>query len=291
MFEVTVESDTVFNGKRITTIIARYPRIIHAEVLTHRSFCRNASSSRAIPAKKMIRDVEDDPFFPMSWGLNQKGMSMSEDTANEAACRNQWQQSLDAALMAAKHLSKNLNVHKSLVNRLLEPFSYITCLITATEWANFFRLRIHEDADPHIHKLAAMILEEMERSEPIERPLHMPFLREKEKEHALAVYLGRGVRATQLEEWAHVSAARSARISYLTHDNKFDRTRDKELALKLIGGSGFGHWSPFEHFAISYSGINTKCPYRSWRTFRSTQLNENMPGHAGDYRCLTQKRS
>lgn len=286
MFEVTTLEDTVFNDKRITTLVAKYPRIIHAEVLTHRAFCRNSSSSRAIPARKMIADVAADPFYPLWWGLNQKGMSMSDEQANIGACRDQWRTSLDAALMAAKHLSKGLDVHKSLVNRLLEPFSYITCLITATEWANFFRLRIHEDADPHMHKLAAMMFDAIEKSEPVERPLHLPFLRPTEQEYALKIYLSQGARSDNLAEWAHVSAARCARVSYLTHMRKNDRKADKALAGRLVQGSGFGHWSPFEHFAISYSGMNTKCPYRGWRTFRAMQLNENMPGHAEEYRCL-----
>lgn len=286
MFEVTVAEDTVFNGKRITTLVAKYPRIIHAEVLTHRSFCRNASSSRAIPVRRMIADVEADPFYPLWWGLNQKGMKMQDEEANIGACRNQWKISLNAALMAAKDLSGNLNVHKSLVNRLLEPFSYITCLITATEWANFFRLRIHEDADPHMHKLAAMMLEAIERSTPVERPLHLPFLWPNEQRYVVRSYLSKGVHDATVADWAYVSAARCARVSYLTHDKRRDTVADRELAMRLISGSGFGHWSPFEHFAISYCGIDTKCPYRGWRTFRATQLNENMPGHAEEYKCL-----
>lgn len=34
-----------------------------------------------------------------------------------------------------------LNIHKQNANRLLSPFAYITCIISGTEWDNFFELR------------------------------------------------------------------------------------------------------------------------------------------------------
>ena len=37
---------------RLITFVLRYPRFIHGEVMTHRSFSRNAASSRAIPVRK-----------------------------------------------------------------------------------------------------------------------------------------------------------------------------------------------------------------------------------------------
>jgi len=283
MLSVRIEADSIFNDKRITTLVATYPRIIHSEVLTHRSFCRNASSSRAIPIKKMIADVEADPFYPIRWGKSQKGMQMSDEEANASLCRQQWKNALDAAIRVARSLSNDLDVHKSLANRLLEPFSYITTIITATEWANFFRLRIHPDAEPHMFQLAKLIHDKIEKSTPVECPVHAPFLRPFEKEHALSLYMSQGVRSVQLEEWAHVSAARCARVSYLTHSGKMDRQKDKELARRLLQGSGFGHWSPFEHFAFSYCGTHTNCPYRGWQTYRATQHNENLPGHIGEY--------
>ena len=283
MYAVRVEADTVFNDRRITTVVATYPRIIHAEILTHRAFCRNASSSRAIPVKRMIREIEEDPFIPLSWGKNQRGMVMSDQEADGMACHQIWMQARDAALVAAKSLSGEQQVHKSLANRLLEPFGWITVVITATEWANFFRLRIHPDADPHINKVAQMILDAMRASEPAEKPLPMPFLLPPEQKSALGNYMRHGVSSERMAVLAKVCAARCARISYLTHDGKKNEARDLELADRLMSGSGFGHWSPFEHFAISHVGRNTNCPYRNWKTFRSTQSNENLSGHIKEY--------
>ena len=284
MIKARVQEDTIFNDRRITTIVATYPRIIHAEVLTHRAFCRNASSSRAIPVSRMIDDVEKNPFYPMKWGTRKTGMQMADNEANPSLCRNQWKLSLDRAVDVARRLDKDQHVHKSIINRLLEPFSHITCIITATEWANFFRLRIHPDAEVHMNVLAQMIHDRIEKSEPIEAPMHTPFLRGDEKRYAMQLYMSQGTQCTKLEEWAHVSAARCARVSYLTHTTrKLDRDKDKKLARRLLEGSGFGHWSPFEHFAFSYSGWNTNCPYRGWQTYRATQFNENLPGHIGEY--------
>jgi thymidylate synthase ThyX len=61
-------------GVRLTTMQLRYPRFIHAELMTHRVFSRNARSSRAVPVEKMIQEVIDDPVIPIHWGAAQKGM-------------------------------------------------------------------------------------------------------------------------------------------------------------------------------------------------------------------------
>ena len=60
-------------GHRITTFVLTYPRMIHSEVMTHRLFSRNAASSRAIPFKRMMEDVENDPFIPIAWQKDHKG--------------------------------------------------------------------------------------------------------------------------------------------------------------------------------------------------------------------------
>ena len=54
-------------GKVLSTLLLRYPRFIHAEMMTHRVFSRNSASSRAIPVKKLIDDVVRDPAMPIFW--------------------------------------------------------------------------------------------------------------------------------------------------------------------------------------------------------------------------------
>ena len=42
----------------------------------------------------------------------------------------------------------NLGLHKQIVNRVLEPFTYIDVVVTATDYANWFALRLDKDAQP-----------------------------------------------------------------------------------------------------------------------------------------------
>ena len=78
--EVKVIADSISeSGKRITTFQLKYPRFIHSEVMTHRVFSRNASSSRAIPVKKMIEQVRNNPAMPIHWGANQSGMQAKNE--------------------------------------------------------------------------------------------------------------------------------------------------------------------------------------------------------------------
>src|ERR1019366_6662026 len=149
------------SGARLTTMEVRYPRFIHSEMMTHRVFSRNAASSRAIPIKKMISAVREEPALPVYWGRNQTGMSAREEIqpAVEALARAEWQAALEDALRHAERLAaQDIDLHKQLVNRLLEPFAWITVIITATEWANFFTQRAHPDAQPEIRHVAEMML-------------------------------------------------------------------------------------------------------------------------------------
>src|SRR5688572_19980575 len=61
-------------GIRVTTFELCYPLIVHAELMTHRVFSRNAQSNRAIPVERLISMTESDPFIPAAWPKNGKGM-------------------------------------------------------------------------------------------------------------------------------------------------------------------------------------------------------------------------
>jgi thymidylate synthase ThyX len=234
-------------GPTIHTIEARYPRFIHAELMTHRVFSRNASSSRAIPVERTIRTILEDPAVPEFWGKNQPGMQAHEEhfqpisgniISHRALSREEaWLQGRDTMIEIARAYME-AGYHKQIVNRLLEPWSHIIVVITATEWDNFFALRCHPDAQPEMRMLAEAIREEYNR--PIEHNspdfAHLPYveLEETRQGHTLA----------QLEL---VSTARCARVSYRTHDGaKPDYHKDIELAQKLWSSK---HLSPFEHQA------------------------------------------
>jgi hypothetical protein len=72
----------------------------------------------------------------------------------------------DAAIYHAEEFNA-AGYHKQIVNRMLEPFSHIKVVCTATEYDNFFYLRCHPDAQPEIQKLAELMYDAREASTPV----------------------------------------------------------------------------------------------------------------------------
>ena len=249
-----IRDSRTFDGKRLTTFELRYPRMVHAELMTHRKFSRNASSSRAIPIKRMIQDVIDDPAMPVYWGKNQAGMQAREalDGATKEYAVTQWLAARDQAVWHATNMM-HANVHKQIVNRLLEPWMHISVVVTATDdgLANWFHLRDHEDAQPEIAELARKMWDAYVASRPrmlMPGQWHLPYL--SDEEIAAADIAGtRGIGA-----FLAMSAARCARVSYLKHDGAApSMDDDMELFVRLVGNSP-KHASPTEHQATPIGG-------------------------------------
>ena len=70
-------------GDELISILCTFPRIILAEVNTHRMLSKNTSSSRAIPFHKMVEAIENNPFIPIAWQKEHKGMQGSEYITEE----------------------------------------------------------------------------------------------------------------------------------------------------------------------------------------------------------------
>ena len=150
--KVIADSENEFRD-RITTFVVTFPRIILAELNTHRMFSRNSASSRAIPFPKMLKMVEKNPFIPIAWQKDHKGMQGTEylDKQSSFECGQRWLNARDNAIKEANYLS-GYKATKQLCNRLLEPFMWHTVIITATEFENFFYLRCPKycfDTAPH----------------------------------------------------------------------------------------------------------------------------------------------
>ena len=128
-------------GDRLTTMLITFPRFILAELNTHRMLSKNSASSRAIPFKKMVESVQNNPFIPIAWQKEHKGMQGDEYFfGDNRIIEEQWLEGRDAAIQIAERLNKG-GITKQLCNRLLEPFMMHTVLISGTEWENFFALR------------------------------------------------------------------------------------------------------------------------------------------------------
>ncbi len=268
MFSAKVLADSINkSGDRLVTVEATYPRFVHTELMTHRVFSRNAASSRAIPIKQKIRQVEDDPVIPISWGLNQAGMQARKEADPDIAetAEAMWRQACKAAVIQAELLME-LGMHKQIVNRVIEPFTWITVIISSTSWKHFFNLRCHEDAEPHIAKIAAMIYREIEGSKPEKLKkgeLHLPLVSKQER-----------------KDWSpdmlmKISAGRCARVSYLTHDGKRDPMKDIQLHDRLLDS---GHWSPFEHVGIAFEDSERSGNFVGFEQYRKRFVNEFVPG-------------
>jgi thymidylate synthase ThyX len=269
-YHVKVILDSVApSGYRLTTIEATYPRIIHAEFMTHRVCSRNAASSRAIPVKKLLNKIIEDPFIPENFGINKSGMQAEENLSNEDALagREIWLKARDDAYAAANKLALDLGVHKQLANRLIEPFSWITVIITATDWQNFFKLRCNPDAQPEFQKIANMIREAYTESTPnllAHKHWHTPYIQPDE------MHLDSNTKVK-------IATARCARVSYLTHDGQRNYQADLDLYNRLLTGN---HWSPFEHCATPLEtdvDANLTGNFSGWIQYRKTFNNECAP--------------
>lgn len=255
ILEDSISPDT---GIRLVTMACTYPRYIHSEFMTHRVFSRNASSSRAIPIAKQIAMVEAHPVMPLEWGSNKPGMQAGDqlDTIHRTQAQNLWLLAMREAVRKAKALQE-LNVHKQLVNRLLEPFAWITVIVTATEWDNFFALRISELAQPEICDLAKKMLSAMTESTPTLRGIHdyhLPYVTSLERE------------SLNPQIAMMVSAARCARVSYLNHDGILpDINKDVALAERLLNDK---HASVFEHQARAFKDFEASRNFNGWEQHR-----------------------
>jgi thymidylate synthase ThyX len=249
--------DSTYNNSRLTTFVVTYPRIVHSEFMTHRVFSRNAASSRAIPFKKMLEQVRTDPFYPVWWGSNQPGMVADREVSNIGLAKASWTEALDQAIESAQALDK-AGLHKQIVNRILEPFSWITVILTGTDYDNFFLLRCAKDAQPELRKIALLMKDLYYTNVPIERSLHAPYI-QPDEEHLPAL------------DKMKISAARCARVSYLTHEGTRDVSKDFVLAERLLSSR---HMSPFEHPCVPSDGRNANLT--GWKAYR-----KEIPGEAG----------
>lgn len=178
-FNCEIIADSVNpQGDRITTMKITFPRFILAEFNTHRMFSRNSASSRAIPFNKMVKMVEENPFIPIAWQKDHKGMQGTDYITSDFGikhCENLYLLARNTAVESAKKLrgihgfefdSYNGDIYpstindtfsdfegeeeilltKQLCNRLLEAFMWHTVIVTSGKEGlyNFYKLRCPE---------------------------------------------------------------------------------------------------------------------------------------------------
>lgn len=316
MIEAEVVRDSVSGeGKRLTTFKLRYPKFIHGEFMTHRVFSRNASSSRAIPVAKMIEEVRSDALraAPVSWGKNQPGMQAAEELDDSERrhligrilgdegthvtdlefAKATWRRAALGAAIDAEQLAK-IGAHKQIANRVLEPFLHINVICTATEYDNFFGLRLDKAAQPEMRGLAEVMWMARVGSMPTTlKPgeWHLPFVSDEDADALIESYYNRAhpkpVVATEwdriLDDLTKTSVARCARVSYESHETGKRSTIKEDMALhdRLLASK---HLSPFEHqatpdsewggFSSGWQNPNEHGNFVGWRQYRKTLAGE-----------------
>lgn len=254
--------------ENLWTFELTYPRYIHSEFMTHRVFSRNASSSRAIPVKRMIEQVRENTVIPPKVFMNQKGMvgETEADPVTTTAFHVLWEEAAENACKTAEMMER-LGIHKQHVNRILEPFQFIKVIVTATDWYNFFALRLAPDAQPEIRELASAIYDEMNRYHNKDVGVL-----ELGKEHivvSLPYVTDEDIKEIGKEEYhllMKISAARCARVSYNNHDgSKPDIEKDLKLYGHLYDSK---HMSPMEHACIRDEDHRKNANLTGWKSLR-----------------------
>lgn len=260
--KIIADSVSAATGERLTTMEVVIHRYVLAEFNTHRAFARCSASSRAIPVHKMLQRVNENPALPVSWPLEQKGMQGGDEMTWEERERAEevWLKARDRALDCAEELVA-MGLHKSVVNRLLEPFLWHTIIVSSTEWENFFVQRCSPLAQPEIRVTAELMREALDASEPVKLApgdWHMPYITAEDLEACRAVKA----------DPRRVSVARCARVSYLNHDGKRDPEIDELLFLRLVQAEP-PHWSPLEHVATpAPAGFEPLGNFTGWEQYR-----------------------
>lgn len=256
-----VQSSITESGDRIDTLVCEYPYIVHAQLLTHGVFSKNASSARAVPIKKSIEQLRSNPAEYM-WTKNQAGMQGSlVDYPIELVRNNRILNMAMESMIGFSELlglpedEGGLGIHKQNSSRLLIPFQNIRVVITSTEWENWDWLRIDSAAQGEIAVLAQMMKDARDAAKPMllkEGEYHVPFIHRERGACTGEIYYSMTDPNDptddylNLEEAIMVSQSVCAQTSFRNADYSLDKA--KKITDLLFNGKKV-HASPTEHQA------------------------------------------
>ena len=259
-------------GQRLTTFELEFPRLILSECNTHGAIEKNTSSSRAIPVSKMLDHILEQNLKPIYFGSKKSGMQAGEELTGEDLqyVKDVWESALTSAVGQANLLDE-CGVAKEVTNRITEPYQLIKAVWSATDWENWFNLRLEKDADPNICMLAFKMHEAMSKSVPVllkKGEYHLPyvgkydipvaysdlggyeyetgynvFYYDKECDHTIEHCL-------TSEEAIKYSVASCASVSYRATDMTLDKA---EKIWNMLVKSEVVHASPLTHVATPIS--------------------------------------
>lgn len=321
--DVIAASEHELTGEQIFTFQVEYQRFFHSELMTHRVFSRNASSSRAIPVAKMIERVRNSPAMPMFWGKNKAGMQAAESHDELVTIpRHLWSayakfvgadnhHAWHAVTVPPKlawrfsaHLAADMSeafgdagYHKQISNRLTETFQTISVVITATshELDGYYALRAHHMAQPEFQVLAFMMMEAQERANIRRIGLgewHTPYVHWMRDSSGKQRFFAPNGAVMSLGSALKYSAAQCARTSYNKHDGTNASIAENAKLHDDLVGSAPIHASPVEHQATpddlsmwNYTKFMLDCDYK----YANENLHGNLSGFV-QYRKLVERK-
>ena len=257
-FDVEVSEETVYCVTVPSSfVMVRRKGVVfisgNCEFMTHRELSKNSSSSRAIPIDKMLDNTRNNMAVPLYWGKSKSGMQADGEVSELEEVKGvlSWEKSFKYIEQCILDM-KELGLHKQIPNRLSEPFQMMKVVVTATNWDNFFNLRIHKDSQPEICMLAYKMYQAMQESVPFELKhgeYHLPYI------NRYRILSGRGIGKLEyssentildLGVAIKISASSCAQVSYRNTDMSLEKA---DKIFNMLVKADVLHASCFEHLA------------------------------------------
>ena len=306
-----VLADSIHGRSRLTTFEIVFPRYILAEFNTHRILSKNSASSRAIPVRKRLADVLENPVVPHQLGKNKAGMQSAETISDEdmAAAREVWLIGRDIAVLQAFQLAggevqilkdaKDDLRAQALCDRIHEMQGEYRQVASRMPrlWVGIHKQHANRVLEPYAwhtvittgtswrnfyalraSKMAQPEIQEVAIAMARAQMESVPQELEHGEWHLPFINDQDRVEVGEAMTLARISSARCARVSYLTHDGKRSLDKDLSMADDLQKN---GHMSPFEHPATThdttgaYFGSYHGNFSRNWMQYRKMLQNEH----------------
>lgn len=262
-YRVVMLADSVSTeGRRLMSMLITYPLTVHAQLLRHRVFSHSVASMRAMPSARVLQRAT---YTQREVYMNARGMNSNVPvTGWRLAAWRAVEAVVGGVARWGTRIGGWLGVHKQHANRFVMAQTWVTQIISATDWASYFRLRC-EDADPAHRTIARLMRDAQNASLP--RQLygdewHVPL-------QCTDVDLQRVVQTVHVDRdhaARMICAGRLASMSFLSHETRVpDPLADYDRATRLTRD---GHWSPFE--PIARPAIGQRCGnFRGWWQLRA----------------------
>ncbi len=269
--KIILASKNAYTEKLIVTYQIKCPVWVWYDILTHRAFSRNASSTRAIPCATIRERTLHHPGIPSTFMKAQKGMEANEPLSEDLQNKSKELFNLVLNGLVSCHSdAEQLGMSKQDANVLLLPFIQFDAIITSTDWENFFYLRNNNAAKPELHILADKMQSQYNKIIMDENRdnLHAGYNCWKlESDEWHMPYTNEIANQVDFETRQKISVAKCARVSYGTENlSKVSINKDIELHDRLLAS---GHYSPFEHIATPLVSKVKVDNFNSWLQYRA----------------------